>query len=214
MRCEFKNNLEIKYKFILVLSEILTIKIPPQIRISIVFLMNNYSPTILKLFRSFLIFLLFVAPAVFADVLLDVKNLIKDREWASAINLIESELQKKPLNVQLHFLKALVFSKQDKLEESIKTYEYLTNNFPELAEPHNNLGVIFAKQNKLDKAQQSFEMAIRIRPDYANALENLGDVYLRLADNLFEIAQKNNLNGTLLNKKRDTLHSLIQSTLN
>lgn len=90
----------------------------------------------------------------------------------------------------------------------------MTNNFPELAEPHNNLGVIFAKQNKLDKAQQSFEMAIRIRPDYANALENLGDVYLRLADNLFEIAQKNNLNGTLLNKKRDTLHSLIQSTLN
>ena len=46
---------------------------------------------------------------------------------------------------------------------------------PDLAEPHNNLGVILAQQGDLGQAATWFEKAVNLRPGYVEAHKNLGN---------------------------------------
>lgn len=86
------------------------------------------------------------------------------------------------------FLKGVILSEQDKTEEAITIFRALTDEFPELPEPYNNLAVIYAGQGEYDKARQSLEMAIRTHPSYATAHENLGDIYAKLASQSYDKA--------------------------
>ena len=54
-------------------------------------------------------------------------------------------------------------------------------DYPELAEPHNNLAAIYAAAGEYGKARAELEEAIRLNPRYAPAHENLGDVHALLA---------------------------------
>jgi tetratricopeptide (TPR) repeat protein len=64
----------------------------------------------------------------------------------------------------------------------------LTEDYPELPEPYNNLAVLYASQGQYDKAKQSLEMAIRTHPSYATAHENLGDIYAKMASQAYDRA--------------------------
>lgn len=58
--------------------------------------------------------------------------------------------------------------------DAVATFTKLTEDYPELPEPYNNLAVLYANQNQLDKARTALEMAIRTNPSYATAHENPG----------------------------------------
>jgi len=66
----------------------------------------------------------------------------------------------------------------------------LTREFPELAEPFNNLAALYAAQGEFDKAADALQSALKINPNYATARENLGDVYVRLAAQSYQRAQQ------------------------
>ena len=77
----------------------------------------------------------------------------------------------------------------------------LTEDYPELPEPYNNLAVLYAQQKQYDKARTALEMAIRTHPSYAIAYENLGDVYAKLASQAYDKAlQLDSANSTAQNK--------------
>src|SRR5207249_11950746 len=61
----------------------------------------------------------------------------------------------------------------------------LTQDYPNLPEPYNNLAVIYAGQGQYDKARAALEQSIRTHPSYATAYENLGDVYAKLASQAY-----------------------------
>jgi len=54
-------------------------------------------------------------------------------------------------------------------------------DYPELAEPHNNLAAIYAAAGEYGKSRAELEETIRLNPSYAPAHENLGDVEAALA---------------------------------
>ena len=70
------------------------------------------------------------------------------------------------------------------------SFTRLTQDFPDLADPYNNLAVLHAAEGDLDEAQAALQQALRLQPDHAQAQENLGDVLLRLALRAYERAQK------------------------
>jgi tetratricopeptide (TPR) repeat protein len=72
--------------------------------------------------------------------------------------------------------------------EAFDVFQKLTQDYPELPEPYNNLAVLYAARGEYERARANLEMAIRTRPDYATAYENLGDVYARLASQAYEKA--------------------------
>ena len=120
-------------------------------------------------------------PAVQADDYDDVNALVRAGQLPQALAKADLYLAGKPRDPQMRFLKGVIQSESGKPADAIATFIKITQDYPELPEPYNNLAVLYASQNQFDKARASLEMAIRTNPSYATAHENLGDVYARLA---------------------------------
>ncbi|RCW64144.1 tetratricopeptide repeat protein [Pseudorhodoferax soli] len=116
-----------------------------------------------------------------ADPYAEVGQLVRTGKLAEASTKVEQYLAGKPRDPQMRFLKSVVQTEQGKPDEAVETLTQITQEFPELPEPYNNLAVLYAGQNQYDKARTALEMAIRLNPNYATAHENLGDVYAKLA---------------------------------
>jgi len=142
----------------------------------------------------------FTAP-VFADNLPEVQRLIKQGQYSQALEKVDAYLSNKPKDAQGRFLKGVIYTEMNKPVEAISVFTKLTEDYPELPEPYNNLAVLYAQQKQYDKARTALEMAIRTHPSYAIAYENLGDVYAKLASQAYDKAlQLDNANATTQNK--------------
>ncbi|MCF8197162.1 MAG: tetratricopeptide repeat protein [Sulfuritalea sp.] len=144
---------------------------------------------------------LVLAPTAHAEGLQDISKLVKQGQHARALEQVDKFLATKPKDAQGRFLKGIVLTEMNKPSEAIAVFTKLTEDYPELPEPYNNLAVIYAQQKQYDKAQQALEMAIRTHPSYATAHENLGDIYARLASQAYDKAlQLDSSNSSAQNK--------------
>jgi tetratricopeptide (TPR) repeat protein len=142
----------------------------------------------------------FAAPS-FADNLPEVQRLIKQGQYPQAMEKVDAYLSSRPKDAQGRFLKGLIFTEMNKPAEAIAVFTKLSEDYPELPEPYNNLAVLYAQQKQYDKARTALEMAIRTHPSYAIAYENLGDVYAKLASQAYDKAlQLDNSNAATQNK--------------
>lgn len=128
------------------------------------------------------------APAV-ADSSAEIARLERAGQADAALALLEQALALAPKDPQLRFHKGVLLAQARRDAEAIAVFTQLNEEFPELAEPYNNLAVLYAGQGDYDKARAALEAAVRSNPGYATAYENLGDVYLRLAARAYERAQ-------------------------
>jgi tetratricopeptide (TPR) repeat protein len=116
-----------------------------------------------------------------ADVYSDVNRWVTAQDWAKAQTQAEQHLKSQPTDPQMRLLLSRIQDGQGQTAAAMATLEALTQSFPELPEPHNNLAALLARQNRYAEALDALQAAVRARPDYATALENLGDVYIALA---------------------------------
>lgn len=123
-----------------------------------------------------------------ADDYREVNQLVRAGKLPEALTKADQYLAAKPRDPQMRFLKGVVQSELGKPTDAIATFTKLTEDFPELPEPYNNLAVLHAGQSQFDKARAALEMAIRTNPSYATAHENLGDVYAKLASQAYSKA--------------------------
>ena len=128
--------------------------------------------------------------SVHANELQDIQNLLKQGNQAQALDRANAYLVTHPKDAQVRFLKGVALTEQNKTAEAIKVFTALTEDFPELPEPYNNLAVLYASQQQYDKARQALEMAIQTHPSYATAHENLGDIYAKMASVAYDRALK------------------------
>jgi tetratricopeptide (TPR) repeat protein len=118
----------------------------------------------------------------------DASKLFKQGNYADALEKIDAVITTNPRDARARFLKGLILTEQGKPADAIKVFTSLTEDYPELPEPYNNLAVLYASQGQYDKARKSLEMAIRTHPSYAIAHENLGDVYAKMASEAYDKA--------------------------
>ncbi len=128
------------------------------------------------------------ALSVRADDIVDVQKLLAAGKNAEALQKADQFLASKPRDPMMRFLRGISLSQAGRTPEAITTFTKLTEDFPELPEPFNNLAVLYAQQGQYDKARTALEMAIRTNPSYATAYENLGDVYAKLASQAYSKA--------------------------
>ena len=126
--------------------------------------------------------------AAYADEYSDVAQLTRDGKFSEALTRADRFLSSKPRDAQMRLLKGVAQRDAGKTADAISTFTRLTEEFPELPEPYNNLGVLYADQNQLDKARAAFEAALRTHASYATAHENLGDVYAKLSSTAYSKA--------------------------
>jgi Flp pilus assembly protein TadD len=120
-----------------------------------------------------------------ADSYSEASQLFKSGQHAEALKRVNRHLAAKPKDAQGRFLKGIILTGMNKQKDAIEVFQKLTEDFPDLPEPYNNLAVIYAQQKQYDKARQALEQAIRTHPAYATAHENLGDIYSRLASQAY-----------------------------
>ena len=144
-----------------------------------------------------------------ADTIQDIGKLLQQGQHAQALEQVDKYLSSKPKDAQGRFLKGLILAEMNKPNEAIAVFTKLTEDYPELPEPYNNLAVVYAQQKQYEKAKQALEMAIRTHPSYATAHENLGDIYARLASQAYDKALQLDSSNSSAQTKLATIKDLI-----
>lgn len=133
-------------------------------------------------------------------------------EFEPALQAINRALQTRPQDAQWRFLKGTVLTRMGRTTEALVVFTTLTEDFPNLPEPHNNLAVLQAAQGQIGQARVSLEAAVRADPKYAVAHENLGDVQLRLALEAYQNAIAAGGDSSALIKKMKPLQLMLNPT--
>jgi tetratricopeptide (TPR) repeat protein len=120
----------------------------------------------------------------------EITRLVREKDLNGALARADAFLVKNPRDLQVRFLRGVILSDQSKTAEAIAAFEALTQDFPELPEPYNNLAVLRANEGQLDLARSLLQQAIIAHPNYVTAYENLGDVYVALAAEAYQRALK------------------------
>lgn len=120
----------------------------------------------------------------------EINQLSEQGNQAAALDRVNSYLSANPKNAEALFMRGVILVELGKRDEAIKSFTELTEKYPNLPEPYNNLAVLYADQGQYDKARKALEAAIKTHPSYATAHENLGDIYARLASEAYDKALK------------------------
>jgi len=144
-----------------------------------------------------------------ADDYADVNQLLRSGKVAEALAKADQYLAAKPKDPQMRFLKGVALTESGRANDAIATFQKLTEDYPELPEPYNNLAVLYAGQGQFDKARAALEMAIRTNPSYATAHENLGDVYAKLASQAYSRALQLDASNTAVQPKLALIRELF-----
>lgn len=148
-----------------------------------------------------------------ADEIQDVSKMVRAGQYDQAMQRADAYLATKPRNAaQMRFLKGLILTEQNKTSDAIAVFQRLSEDFPELPEPYNNLAVLYASQGQFDKARTALEMAIRTHPSYATAHENLGDVYAKLASQAYDRALQLDSSNSAAQTKLALIRDLVGGT--
>ncbi len=138
----------------------------------------------------------------------EVQRLLDAGQATEALALADKYITRNPRDPQMRFIKSQALQKSGQPGEAETVLTRLTQDYPELPEPWNNLAVIYAGRGELDKAREALETAIRQNPRYATALENLGDIQVRLAARSYERARSQGGDIPRLTPKIEALRAL------
>ncbi|MBX9812404.1 MAG: tetratricopeptide repeat protein, partial [Burkholderiales bacterium] len=146
-----------------------------------------------------------------SNSLQEVNQLFKQGQLDKALDRVNAYLATQSKDARGRFLKGLILTEQNKPAEAIKVFTALTEDYPELPEPYNNLAVLYASQGQYDKARNALEMAIRTHPSYATAHENLGDIYAKMASQAYDKALQLDRSNAAAQTKLNMIRELFSS---
>ncbi len=166
-------------------------------------------------FQVLLTGLLLAASVSFANAqtIPDIQRLMKQGQMPQALEKTDQYIASKPKDAQGRFMKGLILTELGRQAEAIAVFTRLTEDFPELPEPYNNLAVLYAQQKQYDKARTALEMAIRTHPSYSIAHENLGDVYAKLASQAYDKALQLDSSNKTTQTKLSMIKELISTSV-
>jgi tetratricopeptide (TPR) repeat protein len=144
-----------------------------------------------------------------ADDLKEAQRLYGLGKLPLALEKVDAYITAQPKDPQGRFLRGLVLTEQKKTTEAIEVFTRITEEYPELPEPYNNLAVLYAAQGNYERAKTTLELAIQTHPGYAIAHENLGDVYARLAGRAYDRALQIERNNPSAKTKSDRVKELL-----
>ena len=116
----------------------------------------------------------------------DVRKLLRQAKYPQALLLVNRGLANNPRDPQMRFWQGFIFEQLGQPDMARQVYLDLTREYPELAEPFNNLGVIYAAKGDYANAKASLDAALRANPNYAAAHENMGDLLVNMARQSYE----------------------------
>jgi tetratricopeptide (TPR) repeat protein len=119
------------------------------------------------------------------DALPEVQRLVALPDLPAALRAAEAALARLKAegrqDARLVFTRGVILMDLQRDEQAEAVFRQMTQDYPQLAEPYNNLAALHARAGRWDAARSALEAALRNDPAHLLARENLGDVYLQLA---------------------------------
>jgi Flp pilus assembly protein TadD len=118
----------------------------------------------------------------------EIRASVARGDLPGALRQAVAATQAKPDDAQLRFLLGVVHMDLQQDADALAIFTALTQQFPELPDPLNNIALLQARGGRLEEARQSLQSALRADPSHRAARANLGQVYLMLAVQAWELA--------------------------
>lgn len=131
----------------------------------------------------------------------EIERLFRGGDTAQALRKADELITQRPRDAAMRFQRGVMLSELKRTAEAVDAFTRMTEDFPDLPEPYNNLAVLHAAQGQIDRARELLETALRHDPAYLTAHENLGDVYVRLALRAYERAAPGGRAEAMLQRK-------------
>ncbi len=135
--------------------------------------------------------------------------LYRNGQFERALGHVDAWLKERPQDARGRFLRGMIFTQLKKTDQALRIYTELTQDFPELPEPYNNLAVIYADQGELERARGLLESAVRANASFTAAHENLGDIHTRLAAAAYAKALQLDASNKAVAAKLKSVNDLI-----
>jgi hypothetical protein len=107
--------------------------------------MKHVRRTLPRLLRLLALTALVGAGQAYADNYAEITQLLKTGKAAEALTKADQRLAESPRDPQLRFLRGVAQADSGKHNDAIVTFTKLTEEYPELPEPYNNLAVLYAR---------------------------------------------------------------------
>jgi len=169
------------------------------------------SPTLSTFARlgAGLALLCLAAASAFADDAADVRALLARGEATAALQRVESALAARPRDVALRFLQGVVLLDLQRDDAALAHFTAMTQDYPELPDPYNNIALLHARAGRLELARQALETALRNDPGHRTARSNLGEVHLMLAAQAWELASATGPVDVVLLRRLEGVRALL-----
>lgn len=118
----------------------------------------------------------------------EVRALAARGDLPAALRLADQALAARPGDGELKFSRAVVLMDLQRDDEALDVFTELSQLYPELPDPHNNLALLHARAGRLAEALAALQTALRNDPSHRLARINLGQVHLMLAAQAWEQA--------------------------
>ena len=147
--------------------------------------------------------------ACLADPHEAVLKLLRQDLTEQAFVMVNAYLQDNPQDPQMRFWQGNLWVKKGSPKTASEVFLRLTQDYPELSEPYNNLGILQFQAGDYLSAKNSFESALKVQPDFANAMENLGDTYLLLSRSTLGQAKELEPKSKSTNYKLELINQML-----
>jgi len=164
-----------------------------------------------RLLRCALALLLATAAPAMADTVAEVQALLAGGNLAGALERAERALSDKPGDAQARFIYGVVLMDLRRDEGALAVFTQLTQEYPELPDPFNNVALLQARAGRPDLALQALQTALRNDPGHRTARANLGRVHLMLAVQAWEEASAAGPLEASTQRLLEGVHSLLQA---
>ena len=149
-----------------------------------------------------------VATAI-ADDAAEIRALVARGDLAAALQRAERAAAANPRDVQARFLQGVVLMDLQRNDDAMALFTRLSQAYPELPDPLNNIALLHARAGRLEMARQALESALRNDPGHRTARANLGQVHLMLAVQAWEQLASEGVLDVPLQRQLDGARSLL-----
>jgi len=146
-----------------------------------------------------------------ADEISDVRAMLARGDAEAALQRAEAASKAQPRDAQLRFLQAVALMDLKRDDEALALFTRLSQEYPELPDPQNNIALLQARAGRLELARQALEAALRNDPSHRLARTNLGQVYLMLAVQAWEQAAVGGQLEPALQRRLEAVRALLQA---
>ena len=165
----------------------------------------------LTLFLALFLGLFVAAGAARATEADEIRALAARGDFGAALTRAERAAQADPRDAQARFLVGVVLMDMGRDADALAVFTRLSQDYPELPDPFNNIALLHARAGRLEQARQALDAALRNDPSHAAARVNLGQIYLMLAVQTWDQAAAVGPLDLPLRRKLDAVRALLDA---